>query len=70
MIEWMKEKMLAETGNISPEDMDIFTVVDDPADAVQIITDFSKSDGKHGLAEPPGLKIRTLQKLNGDNKNQ
>ena len=56
MIEWMKEKMLAETGNISPEDMDIFTVVDDPAEAVQIITDFSKSDGKHGLAEPPGLK--------------
>ena len=68
MIEWMKGKMLTESGNISPEDMDIFTVVDEPADAVQIITDFSKSDRKHGLAEPPGLKIRTLQKLNGNNK--
>jgi uncharacterized protein (TIGR00730 family) len=70
MIEWMKRTMLDQTGNISPEDMDIFTVVDDPAEAVQIVTDFSKSDGKHGLAEPPGLKIRTLQKLNGIKKNQ
>jgi uncharacterized protein (TIGR00730 family) len=70
MIEWMKDKMLTESGNISPEDMDIFTVVDEPADAVQIITDFSKTDGKHGLAEPPGLKIRTLQKLNGNSKRQ
>jgi uncharacterized protein (TIGR00730 family) len=68
MIEWMKNKMFNETGNISPEDLDIFTVVDEPADAVQIITDFSKTDGKHGLSEPPGLKIRTLQKLNGNNK--
>ena len=65
MIEWMKEKMLAETGNISPQDMDIFTIVDDPAVAIQIIADFSKSDGKHGLEEPPGLKARTLQRLNG-----
>jgi uncharacterized protein (TIGR00730 family) len=70
MIDWMKDKMLAETGNISLEDIDIFTVVDEPAEAVQIITDFSKSDRQHGLAEPPGLKIRTLQKLNGNNKKQ
>lgn len=69
MIDWMKEKMLAETVNISPQDMDIFTIVDDPAVAIQIITDFSKSDGKHGLAEPPGLKARTLLRING-NKNQ
>ena len=68
MIEWMKDKMFNESGNISPEDLDIFTVTDEPAEAVQIITDFSKSDGKHGLAEPPGLKIRTLQKLNGSSK--
>jgi len=61
----MKKTMFAETGNISPEDLDIFTVIDEPAEAVQIITDFSKSVGQPGLAEPPGLKIRTLQKLNG-----
>jgi uncharacterized protein (TIGR00730 family) len=67
MNEWMKHKMLGETGNISPEDMDIFAVTDEPAEAVSIIADFSRSDGKHGLAEPPGLKLRTLQKLNGRN---
>ncbi|MDO8303485.1 MAG: TIGR00730 family Rossman fold protein [Sedimentisphaerales bacterium] len=70
MIEWMKEKMLIESSNISPEDMDMFTVVDEPADAVQIITDFSKSVHQPGLAEPPGLKIRAIQKLNGAGKKQ
>jgi uncharacterized protein (TIGR00730 family) len=70
MIDWMKSKMLTETGNISPEDLEIFAVVDDPAEAVQIITDFSRSDRQRGLAEPPGLKIKILRNKHSSGKTQ
>ena len=56
LIKWMQHTMLAKHKNISPEDMDIFTVVDEPEMAVKIITDYQKSKGPSGLAEPPGLK--------------
>jgi len=58
LINWMRDKMFHEWQNVSPEDMDIFTVVDEPAVAVKIIEDFSKSNGFRGLVEPPGLKHR------------
>jgi len=34
---WLKETMLDQFGNISPEDLDLFTVTDDPQVAVQRI---------------------------------
>jgi uncharacterized protein (TIGR00730 family) len=39
LVEWIKAKLLGE-GNISPEDLDLFHLVDDPAEAVKIIDDF------------------------------
>jgi uncharacterized protein (TIGR00730 family) len=39
LVEWMKEQVLG-AGNISPEDPDIFTLTDDPAEAVRIIEGF------------------------------
>jgi uncharacterized protein (TIGR00730 family) len=36
--EWMKSALLAE-GKISPEDLDIFQVVDDPDDVVKIVVE-------------------------------
>ncbi|HHT36726.1 MAG: TIGR00730 family Rossman fold protein [Candidatus Wallacebacter cryptica] len=36
LLKWMKEKMLGE-GMISPEDLDLLTVTDDPEEAVKII---------------------------------
>jgi uncharacterized protein (TIGR00730 family) len=39
LIQWMKEVMIP-AGTISPEDFDLFKVVDDPAKAAQIIDEF------------------------------
>jgi len=56
LITWMKEKMLKEHHHISPEDMNVFTVVDEPEAAVKIITDFKEAKGRGGLDLPPGMK--------------
>jgi predicted Rossmann-fold nucleotide-binding protein len=56
LIKWMKEKMLKEHGYISPEDLDVFTVVDDPCAAVKIIVDFREAQGRFGIELPAGMK--------------
>jgi len=56
LIDWMREKMLGEYEHISPEDMDVFTVVDEPTEAVRIIVDFKKSKGRGGLTLPSGMR--------------
>jgi uncharacterized protein (TIGR00730 family) len=56
LIEWMREKMLRENGYISPEDLDVFTILDDPDAAVRIIVDFKERQGPSGLAMPPGMR--------------
>ena len=56
LIKWMRQTVLEKHKNISPDDLNIFTVIDEPEMAVKIITDYQKSKGPSGLAEPPGLK--------------
>ena len=56
LIDWMKEKMLKEYAHISPEDMDVFTMVDEPEAAVKIIVDFKEAKGPVGIELPPGMK--------------
>ena len=56
LIDWMRQKMLAEHNHIAPEDMNVFTVADDPQVAVKIIVDFKKAKGHSGLDLPPGMK--------------
>jgi len=56
LIEWMKEKMLKEYEYISPEDMNVFTVVDDPQAAAKIIVDFREAQGPAGIELPTGMK--------------
>lgn len=56
LIKWMNEKMLKEHNHISPEDMDVFTVVDEPEAAVKIIVDFKEAKGHVGIELPPGMK--------------
>jgi uncharacterized protein (TIGR00730 family) len=53
---WIEQTMLKKHGYISPEDLDVFTIVDDPADAVKVIVDFKESPAPSGLAMPPGMK--------------
>lgn len=40
IIDWIKETMLGEEKNISPEDMDFIDIVDTPQEAVDIINEF------------------------------
>jgi len=56
LIDWMKKTVLGEHGYISPKDLDVFTLVDTPAEAVRIITDFRQAKGRGGLDLPPGMK--------------
>jgi len=56
LITWMREKMLKKHHHISPADLDVFTVVDEPQDAVKIIVDFRDSQGRSGLDLPAGMK--------------
>ena len=56
LVSWMEEKMLKEHDHISPEDMDVFTVVDEPEAAVKIIVDFKEAKGPVGIELPPGMK--------------
>jgi hypothetical protein len=56
LITWMKEKMLKEHHFITPTDLNVFTVVDDPLAAVKIIADFRESQGRGGLDMPPGMR--------------
>ena len=63
LITWMRDKMLREHNYISPEDTDVFTVVDDPQKAVEVIVDFRKAQGQIGLDMPPGMKKAQSEKL-------
>ncbi len=56
LLAWMKEKMLEEHHHISPEDLNVFTVVDEPKDAVRIIVDFKESKGRVGIDLPSEMK--------------
>ena len=40
LVEWIKKSVLETEGNISPKDMDLFTLVDNIDDAVKCIDDF------------------------------
>ena len=56
LLDWIKETMLKEHGYIDPEDMDVFTVVDDPQAAVKIIVDFREAQKPAGIELPMGMK--------------
>ncbi len=56
LLDWIKKTMLNECSYISPEDVDVFTVVDEPDEAVKIITDFKNAKGLGGLHIPKGMR--------------
>jgi len=56
LVAWMKEKMLKEHHHISQEDLNVFTVVDKPEDAVKIIVDFKESKGRVGIDLSSGMR--------------
>jgi len=60
LIAWMKEKMLKEHHHISPQDLDVFTVVDEPEAAAKIIVDFKEAKGRVGIELPTGMRRNQL----------
>jgi hypothetical protein len=62
LIDWMRGKMLGEYEHISPEDMEVFTVLDEPTEAVRIIVEFKESKGRGGLRLPSGMRKNNREK--------
>ncbi|MDD5010908.1 MAG: TIGR00730 family Rossman fold protein [Phycisphaerae bacterium] len=56
LVDWIKKDMLGKHSFIDADDLNVFSVCDDPAKAAKIIIDFQKSGKKGGLQEPGGLK--------------
>jgi uncharacterized protein (TIGR00730 family) len=56
LVDWLKTKMLGEHKYINPEDLNVFTMVDDVQTAVKIIKDFKEGPSRHGIELPPGMK--------------
>jgi len=63
LISWMKTKVLREYNFIRPKDLKVFTVVDEPEEAVKIIVDFRDRQGRGGLDLPSGMKNNKNSKL-------
>jgi len=56
LIKWIKETMLKKHSYISPEDLDVFTVVDEPHRAAEIIVNFREGPQPSGIELPGGMK--------------
>ena len=56
LTKWMTEKMLKQHNYIAPEDLDVFTIVDDPHAAVKILVDFKEAQGRVGIELPAGMR--------------
>jgi uncharacterized protein (TIGR00730 family) len=56
LVDWIKTKMLGEHKYIAPDDLNVFTMADDPKDAVKIIVDFKEGPGRSGIELPPGMR--------------
>ena len=56
LVDWMERMMLKEHKYIAPEDLDVFTVLDDPKAAVKVIADFREARGPVGIELPTGMK--------------
>ncbi|NBC25187.1 MAG: TIGR00730 family Rossman fold protein, partial [Bacteroidetes bacterium] len=49
LIDWIKNQMLETEANINAKDLDLFSLTDDPKEAVAIIKRFYEDDKKHAL---------------------
>jgi len=67
LVDWMKKTMLGKHHYITPEDMNVFTVVDEPKAATKIIVDFRESRGRFGISLPEGMKKAIRERLKAKN---
>lgn len=67
LVEWMKEKVLGEHNYVDQEDLNVFTVADEPEEAVRIIVNFREAKGREGLVLPSGMKRAKNSRLKAKN---
>ena len=67
LVDWMKKTMLGKHHYITPEDMNVFTVVDEPKVATKILVDFRESRGRFGISLPEGMKKAIRERLKAKN---
>jgi uncharacterized protein (TIGR00730 family) len=56
LTDWIKTKMLDEHHYISPDDLKVFTIVDDVQTAVNIIKEFKEGPLRSGIDLPSGVR--------------
>jgi uncharacterized protein (TIGR00730 family) len=56
LVDWISQSVHNKHMYIDREDLNVFSLVDDPDETVRILTDFYKAHGRSGLSEPAGLK--------------
>jgi uncharacterized protein (TIGR00730 family) len=56
LMDWINGVLLDKYGYVSPEDLTVFSICDEPKQAAKIIVDFHKSNGRGGLQQPWGIK--------------
>jgi uncharacterized protein (TIGR00730 family) len=56
LMDWMGTVMQKQYNFIDPQDMEVFTLCDDPKEAARIIKDFHQSNGRGGIKQPPGIR--------------
>jgi predicted Rossmann-fold nucleotide-binding protein len=56
LIDWMAQKLFEEGEFILEKDLHVFSLVDEPEQAVKIITDFRAAQGQAGLQLPGGMR--------------
>lgn len=49
LVNWIRDVLLKQEDNISPEDINLFYVTDEPEDAVQFIRKFYEDDPSHSI---------------------
>jgi hypothetical protein len=54
MKEWVKNVMLEQENNISPQDLDLLPIVDDPEEVIRIISDWY---GEHAEMLRPNYEL-------------
>jgi len=55
-VNWMKEKMHKEHDCVDADDLNVFTVLDEPKAAVEIIVNFREGPQPSGMELPGGMK--------------
>lgn len=65
LVGWIRTKLLDQYHYISPPDLKVFTMADDPATAVKIIVDYRDAQGEAGYKLPPGMRMGTLRQASG-----